>query len=507
MADDINEVRSFGRYNAGRSRVYRPSNIGEVKQCFEIARAAKQRVTIRGGGHSFDAQALHEGDTGTQMILSTEAFEPERIEFDPKTRDRVTLGSGVRWRRFVTEAIQHARQNNIPICLPGSIQTGGDATVGGTLAADCLSRFSGTMGKESLWIDSFRILTPASDSPIDVSKTSDPDLFHAVIGGYGYIGFVTDVTYILRSIDKNSLEDNGSYKHVCAHTDATPYKSIGDVIQKQMQLIKSMPSYPRGVSSEWFGGTAADPGSIHGAVCDSCFAAPTPKRFGFPLGFPLYHKLHCRLRYWAEVAVRSPLGDFLVCWFLYLWAAIFRRFEDPVEDFLFFMDGDTAARRKFEKLHHPQLFPIVQQTFVVPVDKTETFTTNCIRRIREENVHPTECDMLFVLEDECLLSANYRLNGFALSFAFERPEDDGGPPERVFKLLRELSNDCLNAGGRIHLPKNSHVDREVFRSMFKGQIEKFENIKRQYDPDLLLQNRFSDRFFDFYGVQTFHTTS
>jgi hypothetical protein len=33
--------------------------------------------------------------------------------------------------------------------------------------------------------------------------------------------------------------------------------------------------------------------------------------------------------------------------------------------------------------------------------------------------------------------------------------------------------------------------------MFKGQIEEFENIKRQYDPDLLLQNPFSDRLFEF----------
>jgi FAD/FMN-containing dehydrogenase len=102
--------------------------------------------------------------------------------------------------------------------------------------------------------------------------------------------------------------------------------------------------------------------------------------------------------------------------------------------------------------------------------------------------------MLYALEDECLLSANYQLSGFAVSFAFEQLY---GTPNRVFELLRELSRDCLEAGGRIHLPKNSHVDRNVFRSMFKGQIEKFENIKRQYDPDLLLQNTFSDRLFEF----------
>ena len=506
VADDIQQFRSFGRFNAGQSRVYRPSNVGEVKQCFEIARKAKRRVIIRGGGHSFDGQALHEFDTGAQMILSTGDFDPDRIEFDPNRPDRVTLGCGVRWRHFVTEAIHHAKQNNIPLFLPGCLQTGGDATVTGTLSGDCLSRFSGTMGKESVWIDSFRILTPTGDRAMHVSRENDSDLFHAVIGGHGYIGLVTDVTYILKRVDNtlrhiDGLENgNDGYRHLCSHTNAITLTSLSELIQKQVQLLDtsashtSSPSYVRAISAEWFGGAAGNPDRIHGAVCDSWFATPSiPKA----RGFPLYHNLHSWLRYQAEVAVRYPFGAELVSWFLYLWAVIFRYFEDPVDDFLFFMDGDTAARRKFEKLNHPQLFPVVQQTFVVPVEQTETFTKDCIRKIREHKIHPTTCDMLFVLADECLLSANYGLNGFAVSFGFERPESAGRPPERVFALLRELSRDCQNAGGRLHLPKNSHVDREVFRSMFKGQIERFEQIKRRYDPELLLQNSFSDRFFDF----------
>ena len=490
---EVEEFRSFGRFNAGKSTICRPTDIADVKEVFKKAKDSGQRVTIRGGGHSFDAQALHDGDFGNQIILSTENFEPERIEFDPKQPDRVMLGCGVRWRRFVEEAIRHAREHNAPIYLPGSIQTGGDTTVGGSLAGDCVSRFSGTVGKESRWIDSFRILTPNGHSPIDVSEASNPDLFHAVIGGHGYIGFVTDVTFRLTRADRDRVEKKEDiYRNLCAQTKVTLHGSLGELIEKQLQLIKSAPSCPTGVSAEWFGGTAANPDRIHGAVCDSSFAKPSvPKR----LGFPLYHKLHSRLRYWTEVAVRYRFWNAVFDWLLYLWAAVFRKFEDPLDDFLFFMDGDTAARKRFEESRRPKLFPLVQQTFVVPVGKTETFTKNCIRKIRERKLHPTEADMLYALEDECLLSANYRLSGFAVSFAFEHKADFCDP--RVFELLRELSRDCLEAGGRIHLPKNSHVDRDVFRSMFNGQIEKFENIKRQYDPDLLLGNPFSDRLFDF----------
>jgi FAD/FMN-containing dehydrogenase len=276
------------------------------------------------------------------------------------------------------------------------------------------------------------------------------------------------------------------------------------LIQKQEELLKSPPPYPSGLSAEWTGRSAANPDSIYGGVCDSCFAEPRGFLF-FPkrLGFPLYNDLHSWGRYLAEVLVRYHWGDWLVGWLLYICSFIFRKFDDPVEDFLFFMDGDTAARKRFENKNRPQLFPIVQQTFVVPIDKTEAFVKSCLRQIAEHKLRPTESDMLFVLEDECLLSANYHLNGWAVSFAFEVEEEvDKGvdkPPEPVRTLLRKLSKDCLDAGGRIHLPKNSHVDKEVFRKMFNGdgQIEKFEKIKRQYDPDLLLQNPFSDRFFEF----------
>jgi hypothetical protein len=55
------------------------------------------------------------------------------------------------------------------------------------------------------------------------------------------------------------------------------------------------------------------------------------------------------------------------------------------------------------------------------------------------------------------------------------------------------------------MPKNLNVDKQVFRDMFsaavpgtnKTQIERFEAIKLLYDPDRLLQNPFSDTFFQF----------
>ena len=491
---DPARVHSFGRYDIGTSHICKPQTIQDVVDVFTIARnsGGKIRVAIRGGGHSFDGQALHKDDTGTEIILSTEAFQPQQIEFH-RDADTVTLGSGVSWGNYVNYAILEARKTNSPIRIPGSMQTGGKATVGGTLAGDCLSRFSGIGGKESFWIDSFRILTPERNAPVSVSAASNPDLFYSVIGGHGYIGFVTDATYKLISIDNTS----------CAHTRTTTHQSLGELIQKQIDLIGGATDL-RGISSAWFTDSPLavqarrsllDPTAIKGVVFNSSYAKPAKPALP---NFPLYHDLNSEERYNTEVAARNPFLNWTIHEGLWVLLQLVHAYDDDLAEFIFFMDGDAAAREKFYRLHK-RPFPIVQQTFVVPTAATELFTEASMIKIHESGIDVTEYDMLYVKADECLMSANYHLDGFAVTFTFEPVDSDSTPPPDLCALLRALSVDCLNVGGRIHLPKNSHVDRTTFRAMFgdQMQIQRFEAIKAQYDPKGLLQNPFSDKFFLF----------
>ena len=114
------------------------------------------------------------------------------------------------------------------------------------MAGDCLSRFSAVLGNESGSIDSFRIVL-TDGTQLDVDANRHPDLFSAVIGGHGYLGFVTDVTYRLIAIDSGS----------CARTKITTYESFTDLVSAQLQLIKnatagSAPFPPRAISSVWF---------------------------------------------------------------------------------------------------------------------------------------------------------------------------------------------------------------------------------------------------------------
>jgi len=481
-------LRSFGRCAAGTSLVYRPSTDEQVWDVFAQAKAQGRRVVLRGGGHSFDGQAVHNGDHGEQIVLSSEDFKNDVIDFDDLT-GTVTLGAGVPWGVFVLESIRRAQAAGMPIRLPGTLQTGRCATVGGTLAGDCLSRFSGTVGKESRWIESFRLLT-TDGRKLDVNAAEQPDLFNAVIGGQGYIGFVTDATYRLVSIDAAS----------CARTTITRHTSFRDLIQKQVDLVRrhSTDPLPAAISSAWFTDTLADtppPRAIKGGVFESVYGPPSDPPL---MGFPLYTDIESTERYWTEVLARFEVLNLAMHEIIFQVGGLHGgRFENDLNNFLFFMDGNTVAKWKFERIHAPDQFPIVQQTFVVPDDRAEAFAETCIEKMRSKHRVPvTECDMLFVLRDECLMSGNYQLDGFAISLGFEPIAAKGCPPEAIPLLLRELSEDCVKSGGRLHLVKNVHCTRDVFREMYPA-IQQFEAIKRRYDPDRLLQNPFSDQFFDF----------
>ena len=43
--------------------------------------------------------------------------------------------------------------------------------------------------------------------------------------------------------------------------------------------------------------------------------------------------------------------------------------------------------------------------------------------------------------------------------------------------------------------------------MFSPQIGGFEDLKREYDPDLLIENSFSDRLFVFFAASSAHAVT
>lgn len=497
---------SFGRFARGVSELEVPEDVDGVRAVFAKAAGQSRRVVIHGGGHAFDGQAVHREDDGKHILISSERFKG----MDFREGGLVRLCGGTTWKEFLREALRRATEEGV-IRLPGSIQTGREATIAGTLAGNCLSRFSGTMGREVDWVESFSIVTADGVYRENVSRRNMPDLFHAVVGGFGYFGFVTEATYRVIDIPAASL----------AQTEITTFEAerirsrkprqrakslrkddrrvLGDVLREQLRIIRDHQSAgvgsPRAVSSALY---TPFLGGLRGGVFDSVYGPRVDER----IGFPLYNDTATVLRSVVEEAVRLPLLNLLVHDILFAHAREVRHFQNDIENFLFFMDANTTAKKRFER-RMGMLFPIVQQTWVIPVkngnvDAAIQFSSECLERA--DSLDPVEFDILFSGADDAWMSANYGMSGFAVSVAFEPlfvGKKQFKPRLKIRKLCEELSESAQALGGRIHPVKNVIVKEEVFRRMFSPQIERFEKLKRQFDPALILRNHFSDTHFRF----------
>lgn len=99
--------------------------------------------------------------------------------------------------------------------------------------------------------------------------------------------------------------------------------------------------------------------------------------------------------------------------------------------------------------------------------------------------------------DEFLMS--HAVDGY--SFALDFPINAHNR-ERVWKLAAKLNEIVLEAGGRFYFAKDSTLDRaSAVRYLGQEAIDRFTLLKRQCDPEHLLQTDLSLRLFgQFDGV-------
>src|SRR5918992_1420713 len=80
------ELGCYSELYSARARVFVPADIEELRRIFAYAREGGRRVTIRGGGHSFDAQAL-----GDDIVVWMMRFDSIEVFADER---KVRVGAG-----------------------------------------------------------------------------------------------------------------------------------------------------------------------------------------------------------------------------------------------------------------------------------------------------------------------------------------------------------------------------------------------------------------------------
>jgi decaprenylphospho-beta-D-ribofuranose 2-oxidase len=476
-----------------RARVLVPEDLEQLRKIFAHARRAGRRVAIRAGAHSFDGQSL-----GDELVVSMKRFDSIEVLADER---KARVGSGATWGAILAELE--------PLGLvPAVTVTTADATAGGTLSGDCLSRFSPAYGKEGEWIESFDLLTAEGEllhctAPAKGTPQSDwareERAFCAAIGGLGYVGAVVAITYRVLWVGSTDGQ-------IGVRTTVRKFETFAglaaDLVPKTEGMIRqaSDPRNPALLDSIWSALDTRGDGSQSALLFTSTFTT-THERRRMPL-----HRPMLLLRIFVEWLMRVPFISKL------LWRFYFRflfrdgeEYIDDLEGYSFFMDGNARAKRIAKRLGFKM--QNAQQTFVVPSDPGAAGGWDQVKDdlvewlaythefLLERNLTPTLNDVLFLPKDLPFpLSASAELPGFAVSYAFET--SNPRTLARVKKAFAELAEVLEHRfKGRVYLVKNVFADQKVLEDMYGENAVRYFRLKRELDPGRVLRDPFLERTF------------
>ncbi len=493
-------IRAYDDIQSREATVYQPESVEDLKELVGSLDSKSEKVVSRGAGHSFDGHSLADA----VVCLRASAFRfIGAIEVVEENLARVEVGAGVDWGTL----LRHVEPRG---WIPFSVVTTSDATVGGTLAAHCLSRFSGVFGKECDHVAWFEIVTARGEVKRcrreDPAESDEGRLFRAALGGFGLLGVITRACIELGRVSGDpgapvrvgsTVEFYGPHRSwtwdellgelqgVCEEgrrrwsearaSGRVPPMEIARTAFATVSFLRSWRAIF--TSTNAFEARAALIRSRYERTPDhSPMAVHEPANPARPL---------------AELAMVNPtVNEFMQE--LFMMSSDGRRFEDTLDGFTFFFDGNTHARRLArEHLGVPLL--LRQQTFILPaVGETVRFIAAVEAEIaRSPYGAPTLMDILWLPRDErvFLLSSTRVGGGFAVSLAYEHFDHGLIPYDReawlafTARMFRNLASVCVALGGRVHLVKSVLASSGDIRSSVGSEsLEEFFAQKQRFDP-------------------------
>jgi decaprenylphospho-beta-D-ribofuranose 2-oxidase len=482
-----------------KAQVFEPTNLEELRKVIRLVDEGGYHVTLRGGTHAFDSQSLND-----EVVVSMKQFNSiSDVRQGKDGESLVTVGPGATWG----DVVKKLKPQGL---LPLITVTTEHASAGGTLAGDCLSRFSPAYNKEGAHVESFQLMKV--DGEVIECKPADP-VFMAAIGGLGYLGAVVSITYRVHRVC--APKGRVAVKTKVKYCDS--FQGLGEALIPATATAVancaaglSDPRKPDKADAIYSSVLVDEKENTSALVFESAFAEnESPSRFG--RGRLMIHRPKLLIRLLIEWGMRKQR----ICQFAL--GRYFRSFSKPkkagreyvddVEGFTFFMDGNVRAKHVGKFFRFPM--KTIQQTFVVPSDDqpgegTRDRLVSWLHRahelFRDRGLTPTLADVLWLPRDHpFLLSASAAGPGFAVSYAFET--SDKTTLEHVKKAFRDLSAILWDEfdHGRVYLVKNVHARDDTLAKMYGSNAKAFFELKAQMDPNWTLQNEFLRRVFPEYA--------
>ncbi len=482
----------FVSYSAQRvfGRLRKASTEGQLRSHLAEATLKNWTISIRAGQMAFDTHALNE-----DMVIQLEGF----AEIGEVTQGKITVGANAPWGKILSKT---SKAGYVPYVMVSTEF----ATAGGTLSADCLSRFSPSCGKEGNHVESLRLMK-LDGQVVVCSRSQNADLFQGTVSGFGLLGIVLQVTYRLLHV---------GFSNIVVKTAFTPFTGLRDLAHALVTKVDEHRRHMRpsdhapteismlqrvtvermqAISAVVYMNQGRQGFVMHSEYVDGDENLLSPSPFHQPKSV-----LQRTLQVLAFFEITRVIG------YLYILDIFLPQHEhaiDELDGFTFFQGGNDAVRRAGRKLGFPM--GIRQQTFVIPLvpgDQDQTkqklaeFLESADAILTTRGLHPPLIDVLYLPDDadeKFVLSSNHDISGYAITITFEDPLRASFPEEEA--AYAEIAESCENMGGRVHLVKNVFASAESLRRAYAWGVGRVTELKAQYDPTRMLSNGFWRRVF------------
>lgn len=435
-------------------QIEKVSDTSGIVRALGAARAQGLTVIAHAAGHSYTDAALNTNG----LIVDVTAMR--RIQRWDPGNGIMQVEPGVTLR----EMVQVSQPNG---WWPAISPSTADATIGGCVAMNVTGKNAWQCGSFGEQLLSLTLLL-ASGEVLTVSPVASPELFRAVVGSAGLLGVITSLTLQLRRIASASVD-----------VRRLPADNLGELLEIFAQERHA--DFLEG----WVDGFTTGVHLGRGFVTSSNHSDDAPARSSRAV-----RQLQGALLRWAGSGARFALNGSvrIANSAAYRWSNHQAREgvqRQSLFDSTYFAPDAYAAFRN--------LLPRGIETFhaFVPRSQAQDVFREMLLRSQTSHCVPLWCVMKQHRRDPFLLS--YQVDGYSLELNYARHPRT---LDELHRLLRELMDTVIGAGGRFYLAKDSLLTATLYRrSMGDEAVDAFLRLKQQLDPGMLFQSNLFRRVF------------
>lgn len=423
--------------------IFTPNTINELQQFVKDCNDKKQKVSIAG------AKKSQGGQTFAHDAIQVNMSKLNRIGSIDLINKTITVQTGISWQD-IQKCI-----NNFSLSIK-SMQSYNSFSVGGSLSVNAHGQDIHNTCIAST-ILSFRFLL-ANGEIINIEKDKDSEIFNAVLGGYGFLGIITDAT--IQLTDDKLLNKKVKQIHTVNYKNYF-VNNIKDNAQVALHSAR----------------LSINPDTLFDTVLSITY-------FNTNKVDKNRHKL---------ITNKNILRDQLMFDLLrkYKWVKKVRLFVEKY----FVEKSETISRNNamgstLESLENKATDTTdILQEYFVPVNKLTEFLSELKKIIIQNNINLLNATIRYIKPNDTILSyAQEESFGIVL---FINVKKDKISFENTKKWTQEIIYQVLKFNGKYYLPYHLFATKEQFNVAYPN-MQKVYDLKNILDPNSIFTNELNN---------------